>query len=124
MLAYKLAVDCDTNGCLTWSLLFDSPNAEYGDTDTDKIFSVVRELVNALNHIQEQGKIPAEKILFKSVRDTLAECRYQLSSLDGLIAADGKAPDETFPIDNAEITKRLNDAVNILDALERNRNSE
>lgn len=124
MLAYKLVVDCDTNGCLTWSLLFDSPNAEYGDTDTDKIFSVVRELVNALNHIQEQGKIPAEKILFKSVRDTLAECRYQLSSLDGLIAADGEATDETFPIDNTEITKRLSEADGILATLERSRNPD
>lgn len=40
MLGYRLTVNCDTNGYLTWSLLFDSPIAKYGDTDTDKIFSV------------------------------------------------------------------------------------
>lgn len=44
MLGYRLTVNCDTNGYLTWSLLFDNPTGKYGDTDTDKIFSVAREL--------------------------------------------------------------------------------
>ena len=124
MIGYRLTVNCDTKGYLTWSLLFDSPDAKYGDTNTDSIFSVAREFVNALNRINKQGKVPSDKIPLKTVRDTLAECRYQLSTLDGLIAADGEAPDETFPIDNAEIIQKLSEADGILDALERNRNPD
>lgn len=124
MIGYRLTVNCNTEGYLTWSLLFESSTAKYGDTDTDRIFSVSREFVNALDRINEQGKVPANEIRLKTVRDTLAECRYQLSTLDGLIATDGKAPDETFPIDNSEIIQKLSEADGILDALERNRNPD
>ncbi len=61
MIGYRLTVNCDTNGYLTWSLSFDSPTAKYGDTDTDRIFSVAREFVTALDNLQPQGiKRPAE----------------------------------------------------------------
>ena len=118
MLGYRLIVNCDTNGYLTWSLLFDSPTAGYCDTDTDKIFSVAREFVKALNRLQEQGDIPADKVNIKTVRKTLANVSLQLSSLHGMIVADGAAPDETISIDNSEWVEKLTEADGILDKLE------
>lgn len=55
MLGYRITINCDNNGFITWSLLFDSPTAKYGDTDTSKIFSVAREFVTALANLQPQG---------------------------------------------------------------------
>ena len=87
MIGYRLTVNCDTKGYLTWSLLFDSPDAKYGDTNTDSIFSVAREFVNALNRINKQGKVPSDKIPLKTVRDTLAEIIQKLSEADGILDA-------------------------------------
>lgn len=55
MLGYRISINCDNNGSLTWSLLFDSPTGKYGDTDTSRIFSVAREFVAALANLQPQG---------------------------------------------------------------------
>ena len=124
MLGYRLTVNCDTNGYLTWSLLFDSPTGKYGDTDTDKIFSVAREFFTALNRLSEQGNIPADKVNIKTVRKTLANIGLQLSFLHGMIAADGAAPNETISIDNSELVKQINEADGILDKLEHTRNTD
>ena len=124
MLGYRLTVNCDTNGYITWSLLFDNPTGKYGDTDTDKIFSVAREFVTALNRFSEQENIPADKVNIKTVRKTLANIGLQLSFLHGMIVVDGAAPDETVSIDNSGLVKQLNEADGILDILEHTRSPD
>ena len=125
MLGYRLDVNCDTKGYLTWSLLFDSPTANYGDTDTDRIFSVSREFVKALANLQPQENVtePSNKQKIRAIRDTLAEVRLQLNSLHGLLAADVEAPDDTFNINNSELLSRINEADDILATLEHNHDS-
>lgn len=120
MIGYRLTVNCDTNGYLTWSLSFDSLTAKYGDTDTDRIFSVAREFVTALDNLQPQNN----SNYVKTLRAVLNEMRYHFDTTNGLIVADGAAPEETWPIDNSVLLERISEADGILDELEHTRSPD
>ena len=62
MLGYRITINNDTSGNLTWSLLFDSDNSKYGNAETEHIFSVAHEFVSALANLQQEGTMtPARR---------------------------------------------------------------
>lgn len=63
MIGYRIVINNDPKGNLTWSLLFDNDNSEYGNADVDRIFGVAREFVKALSTLQQQGKAQPEGLL-------------------------------------------------------------
>ena len=62
MLGYRITINNDTSGNLTWSLLFDSDNSKYGNAETDHIFSVAHEFVSTLANLQLKGKAPTAEL--------------------------------------------------------------
>ena len=63
MIGYRIVINNDPKGKLTWSLLFDKDNSEYGNADVERIFDVAREFVKALSTLQQQGKAQQEGLL-------------------------------------------------------------
>ena len=62
-MGYRIVINNDRRGNLTWSLLFDKDNSEYSNADVDRIFGVAREFVKALSTLQQQGKAQPEGLL-------------------------------------------------------------
>ena len=56
MLGYRIIINNNPKGDLTWECLFEKENSEYGDTDVDRIFSVAREFVKTLAALQINRK--------------------------------------------------------------------
>ena len=46
------------------------------------------------------------------IRKLLEDCRREFHQLGGLVAADGAAPEETFPLEFTKILARLDEALN------------
>ncbi len=125
MLQYKIEILGDANGEIGYSISFQSDGhkpetKKFNSADIARIHSTVDKLAEALKQIDK----PDENESLKTVRDALLEARYQLSTMNGLVVADGAAPEDTFTIDNSEIDKRINAAVSILDELEHTRSPD
>ena len=63
MLGYKIVINNDLLGNITWSILFDKEDSKYGNADVERIFDVAREFVKALSTLQQQGKAQQEGLL-------------------------------------------------------------
>ena len=61
LLGYRLTVNSDPQGKITWSLAFDADDGKYSNTDTDLIFNVAHEFVTALNRLNPHGKVEMVK---------------------------------------------------------------
>ena len=56
MLGYRMIVNKDPKGSLTWSLTFDDDDSQYNKAETEEIFSVAHEFVAVLSELQQKGK--------------------------------------------------------------------
>ena len=106
--------------CVDWrgSALYPSPREAIrhllADLDADGGFPV-RDLFEAGRQqidAQIESVLKAGDTMSPEIHQLLEDCRREFHQLGGLIAADGVAPEETFPLSFTVILKRLDDALN------------
>ena len=49
------------------------------------------------------------------IKSALESARHELTTLHGLVAADGAAPNETWPLDESHIIRQLDEAIESVD---------
>ena len=60
MTGYRIIIDNDPKGNLTWSLSFYSEVSKYGKADVQPIFNVAHGLAHTLATLQQQEKAQSE----------------------------------------------------------------
>ena len=139
MLDYKIIISGNYDGNTALTLEFYG-NQKDNSADADYIIHIARRLMNSLQDLEKFSPSALQRLKTTDKKDdteilninsvmnklsdkekaekiisALANARHTLVSESGLTAFDELAPTETFPIDNEQVLKLIDEAISVLD---------